>query len=230
MSTSFDLNRTGILRNAYQMAGIVGAGKDPDSDQLAQGGDVLNTQIKALQSQGIILTTVQQTTISLVAGQASYTLSASYLDVDTQKPFVTGNGINVPLEWWNRGMYMALTVPTTQGQPTSIYIQEGNPLVAYLYPVPDANWTTMTLPTIALLPDLNSGADGTTLKAKYLRTLILGCAMDLALSAGLIPRFAALERQYEKAKGIATNDDTERGSIRFIPDWGNSFRGSKGRI
>lgn len=228
MSTSFDLSKAGILRVAYQMAGIVSAGSDPDSAQLAMGSDILNTQIKALQSEGIILTTVAQTQISLVAGTASYTLNASVLDVDTQKPFVTGNGINVPLEWWNRGMYMALTVPTTVGQPTSIYIQESGPLVAFLYPVPDSSWTTLTLPTISLLPDLNSGADGTGLKAKYLRTLILGVAMDLALSSGLLPRFSALEGQYERAKEIAKNDDTERGNVRFLPDYGSRWHGSKG--
>lgn len=212
------------------MAGIVSAGADPDTAQLAMGGDILNTQIKALQSEGIILTTVQQTTISLIAGQASYTLNASYLDVDTQRPYVTGNGINVPLEWWTRGMYMALTVPTTQGQPTSIYVQEANPLQVFLYPVPDANWTSMTLPTIALLPDLTSGADGTTLKAKYLRTLILGVAMDLAVSHGLYQKVGPLTKLYEDAKTIATRDDTERGNIRFIADYGYGWRGNKGRI
>jgi hypothetical protein len=230
MTTSFDLNKAGILRVAYQMAGIVAPGQDPDSDQLAMGSDILNTQIKALQSEGIILTTVQQTTVSLVAGTAAYTLPGTYLDVDTQKPFVTGNGINVPLEWWTRGMYMALTVPSTAGQPTSIYVEESNPLVVHLYPVPDSSWTTLTVPTIALLPDLTSGADNTGLKAKYLRTLILGVAMDLALSFGLLARFSALEGQYENAKKIATNDDTERGSVRFIADYGYAFRGSKGRF
>lgn len=230
MSTSFDLNKAGILRVAYQMAGIVSAGADPDTAQLTMGSDILNTQIKALQSEGIILTTVQQTTVSLVAGQATYALSASFLDVDTQRAYVTGNGINVPLEWWTRGMYMALTVPTTQGQPTSIYVAESSPLTVSLYPVPDANWTTITLPTISLLPDLNSGVDSTGLKAKYLRTLILGVAMDLALSAGLLPRFSALETQYENAKTIATRDDTERGNVRFVADYGYGWRGNKGRI
>ena len=207
---------------------VIGAGADPDTSQLAMGSDFLNTQIKALQSEGIILTTVTQTTISLVAGQATYTLSQSVLDVDTMKPFVSGNGINVPLEWWSRGMYMALTVPTTQAQPTSIYVEKTEPIKVYLYPVPDSSWTSMTLPTISLLGDLNGGADTTGLLAKYLRTLILGVAVDLAVAHGLLPRAQMLRPMYEEAKTIATNDDTERGSMRFMPDYGYQRRGSKG--
>lgn len=230
MTTSFDLNKAAILRNAYQMAGIVMPGADPDSTQIAMGSDFLNAQIKALQSEGIILTTVQQTVVTLTAGTAAYTLASSILDVDTRTPFVSNNGspaTNVPLEWYSRGMYMALTVPTTQGQPTSIYVQKSNPIVVFLYPVPDSTWPTMTLPTVSFLPDLTSGTDDTTLLSKYLRTIVMGVAKDLALSFGLMPRYQALAQEYETAKKIARNDDTERGNIRLMPDYGYGYFGRR---
>jgi hypothetical protein len=225
MTTTFDLNRTGILRNAFQMAGVVAPGADPDSSQLAMGGDILNTQIKALQAEGIILTTVALTTVALTAGTGNYTLAASVLDVDTKRPYVSNGSINVPLEWYSRAMYMELTVPTINSQPTSIWVEEVAPIVVHLYPVPDSNWTSLVLPTISLLPDLTAGTDGSTLRSKYLRTLVLGVARDLVVSFGTqLDRFEMLDKMYQEAKSIATNDDTERGSVRFIPDYG-SFGG-----
>lgn len=231
MSTSFDLNQDGIIRNAYQMAGIVSPGDEPDSTQMAFGADILNVRTKALQSEGIILRTVVQTTFPLVSGQAKYALPASTLDVDTGTPYVSnGNGspTNVPLEWYSRAMYMALTVPSILGQPTSIYVEKTSTISVYLYPVPDGNWPTMTLPIIGLLQDMSLGSDASGLQAKYLDTLILSVAVRLALSFAPAGRYQALKKEYEDAKALATNDDTERGSMRFMPDWG--FNGLGRRV
>lgn len=236
VTTAFDLNQDGIIRNAYQMAGIVSPGDEPDTKQIAFGADILNTRTKALQSEGIILRTVTQVQFPLTQGQAKYTLASSTLDVDTAHPYVSNgtpgaaNVINVPLEWYSRDMYMKLTVPQIQAQPTSIYVEKTPTISFYLYPVPDGIWTTVTLPIISLLADMSTATDLSGLQAKYLRTLILSVAADLCLSFGgeLMPKWQALTTEYEKAKAIATNDDTERGNVRFMPDFGGSY-GSYGR-
>lgn len=227
MSTSYDLNQDGIIRNAYQMAGIVSPGAEPDSSQMAFGADILNTRTKALQNEGIILRTVTQVAFPLTQGVSKYALPASTLDVDIGHPFVT-NGtpganatINVPLTWYTRDMYMSLTVPNIQAQPTSIYVEKTTVINFYLYPVPDGIWTTVTLPIISLISDMNTGTDISGLQAKYLDTLILSVASRLALSHGLLPRWQALEQEYERAKELATNDDTERVPIRFMVDYGD---------
>lgn len=230
MSTAFDLNQDGIIRNAYQMAGIVAPGDEPDTAQMAFGADILNVRTKALQSEGIILRTVTQVSFPLTAGVAKYALPASTLDVDTGTPYVSnGNGspTNVPLEWYSRAMYMALTVPSTLGQPTSIYVEKTTTINVYLYPVPDGNWPTMTLPIISLLGDMSLGTDLSGLQAKYLDTLILSVAVRLALSFAPAARYQALKKEYEDAKELATNDDTERGSLRFMADYGQNNYGRR---
>ena len=221
MSTDFTLTRQGILRNAYQMAGLVSPGAEPDTGQMAFGSDLLNTRVKALQSEGISLVKLERTTMTLTAGTASYDLAAVTLDVDTGTPYVTGNSINVPMQWYSRAMYMALTVPTVQGQPTTIYIEKTATITAHLYPVPDSGWTSMTLPRIKLLDDLNTGNAVTGLQAKYLRTLIFGVAADLALAHN-ISSYAMLNAKYEEEKMLAVRDDTQRGNLTFVPDYGGS--------
>lgn len=221
MSTTFNLTRQGIIRNAYQMAGLVTPGEEPDTGQTAFASDLLNTRVKALQSEGIILVKLERTTMSLTAGTASYSMAANTLDVDTGVPYVTGNGINVPLEWYSRAQYMALTVPDTTGQPTSIYVEKTATITLNLYPVPDSNWTSITVPRIVLMDDLLTGNSTTGLQAKYLRTFIFGVAADLALAHNL-SSYAMLNEKFEEEKTLAVRDDTQRGSVKFQPDYGQA--------
>lgn len=226
MSTSFTLTRAGIIRNAYQMAGLVSAGAEPTTGQTSFASDLLNTRVKALQSEGIILVTLERTPMPLTSGVASYDLDDDTLDVDTGVPYVTGTDINVPLEWYSRAQYMALTVPDVQGQPTSIYIEKTATITAHLYPVPDSNWTSMTLPRIKLLDDLLTGNSTTGLQAKYLRTFIFGVAADLALAHNL-GSYEALNAKFEEEKMLAVRDDTQRGSVKFQADYGQAGYGSR---
>ena len=80
MSTSFDLNRTGLLRTAYQLIGVVPAGEDPDINQLTMGTDFLDTVLKDIQNFGIMLRKLERTTVSLVAGTSTYALASSTLN------------------------------------------------------------------------------------------------------------------------------------------------------
>jgi hypothetical protein len=167
--------------------------------------------------------TVERVTMVLTSGVSAYSLAANTLDVAIDHPFVTQtgtNGINVPLEWWSRNQYMTLTVPGTLSQPTSLWVEKTSTLVAHLYPTPDSNWASMTLPVVTLLDDLNSGAATTGLQAKYLRTLVLGVALDIAISSGLLPRVNMLTQQYEEAKKLAVQDDHQRGDLKFKAHYG----------
>lgn len=224
---SFDLNLQAIAQSAYFQAGILGPNVQPDNDQLAQARTVINLRTKELQSEGIILRTLTQQTFNLTAGTATYPMALSVLDIDTGHPYVSGGGIDVPLTDYSRDEYMSLTVKTFTGQPTAIYVEKTPTITVYLYPVPDSSWTTMTLPVVTLLPDLNVGTDSTGLLAKYLRCLVFGAATDLATS--MLPQRAQwLDAQFEKAKMLAKNDDTERGNLRFIPDYGWRGYGRRG--
>src|SRR5690348_8736826 len=89
--TSFDLDRTSILRNAFQKLGVVAAGRDPDSDQLAMGSDVLNTILKSWENKGVFLARVERTTQTLTAGTNQYTTAVDTLDIHQRTPYVTDN-------------------------------------------------------------------------------------------------------------------------------------------
>ncbi len=218
------MDRTAIIRTAYAMCGITPAGEDPDTNQLRLGTDLLNMELKALQSEGIVLRTIERTTIYLVEGQAEYIADADTLDIDSRTPYVTNtSGTDMPLQMISRAMYMRLTTKDTEAQPTQMYVEKGPTVSIFLYPTPDSTWATLTYPKVMFLTDMDSGQVTTGLLSKYLRGVVLLLAADLAFHHGLLDRQRQLRAEYDVAMGKAVLDDTERGGIQFRPNYGTAW-------
>lgn len=223
--TSFDLDRTGILRNAYQKLGIVSAGRDPDSDQLAMGSDALNLVIKSWENKGVFLARVERTTTTLVAGTAQYTTAIDTLDIHQRTPYVTDqSGVDTRVELITRGRYMEITDKTVQGPPTLMMVEKTDRVRFTLYPVPDSTVSTITYPRILLLSDMDSAANTTGLPSKYLKALILETALELCPHFGFNEKMAMFRSELNLATAEAMNDDTERGNFRLRPNYGLGLR------
>lgn len=77
MSTSFSVPRDTIISTALRKLQVIELGTTPDANTLSNAAQSLNIMIKAWQSQGIKLWTVQEYPIPLVAGQNTYTIGNS---------------------------------------------------------------------------------------------------------------------------------------------------------
>jgi hypothetical protein len=223
---NFDLSRTGILRSAYQLCGIVMAGSDPSAPQLTMGSDFLNVILQDMQNAGIMLRKLERTTIPLVYGQAQYTLAADTLDVDIGTPYVTSTGgVDLEMRPISRAMYMEITNKNpsnpTISQPTQIYLEKTEVMSVFLFPAPDANWVSFTIPRVVLLANMDSAADTTGLQAKYLKTIVFGVSHMLAYSHGLLQKAKMFKEEFEGLLKLSTGDDDEHGDVRFIVDNGN---------
>lgn len=223
LNASFDLNRDSIIRVAYQLVGVLGAGKQPDANQIEMASDFLNLALKALQNDGIILRTLEQETIALISGTAKYTLASDTLDVDDRSVYVTSGTTDLRLEQISRGMYMELSLKGALGQPTQFYVEKTDTVSIFLYPTPDGNWPTLTLPRVRLLRDMDTGAVTADLPSKYGQYVAYTLAASLALHHGLLPRYGVLRGFADAEKERAVQDDTERGPIRFVPSYGRHF-------
>src|SRR5574340_778223 len=91
-----------IIQQAMLEASLLEEGQEPTSEQLAQNLNRLNDMINALQTRGIKLWTQVDQTVTLVASQATYTLSPTG-DVVMTKPlrvieayYVDSNNISRP--------------------------------------------------------------------------------------------------------------------------------------
>lgn len=223
---NFNLSRTGILRSAYQLAGIVMAGSDPSAPQLTMGSDFLNTILQDMQNSGIMLRKLERTTIPLIYAQSQYTLADDTLDVDIGTPYVTSNdGIDLEMRTISRAMWMELTNKNSTNpiisQPTQIYTERTEVMSVFLYPAPDANWVSFTIPRVVLLSNMDSAADVTGLQAKYLKTIVFGVAHMLAYAHGLLAKAKMFKDEFESLLKLSTGDDDEKGNTQFVADYGN---------
>ena len=223
--TSFDLDRTAILRNAFQKLGVVPAGRDPDSDQLAMGSDLLNVILKSWENKGVFLARVERTTQTLVAGTAQYTTDIDTLDIHQRTPYVTDNfGTDTRVDLITRGRYMEITSKTDSGLPTLMMVEKTDRVRFTLYPVPDSTVASITYPRIKLLSDMDSGANTTGLPSKYLKALIIETALELCPHHDMTAKMGMFRSELNIAIEEATNDDTERGNVRLRPVYGIGMR------
>lgn len=223
--TSFDLDRGGILRNAFQELGIVPAGQDPSSDLLAMGSDVLNTIFKSWENKGVFLARVERTTQTLTSGTAQYTTDVDTLDIHQRTPFVTDtSGVDTRVEIITRGRYMEITSKTDSGLPTLMMVEKTDRVRFTLYPVPDSTVASITYPRIKLLSDMDSDDNTTGLPSKYLKALILETALELCPHFDMMGKMGMFRGELNLAIEEATNDDTERGNIRLQPVYGLGMR------
>lgn len=224
-TTSFDLDRAGIIRNAYQKIGIVSAGRDPDSEQMAMGSDILNTILKSWENKGVFQVRVERTTQTLTSGTSEYTTDSDTLDIETRHPYVTDiNGTDSKVIIITRGRYMEITGKDVQGLPTMMMVEKTDRVRFTLYPVPDNTVASITYPRTKLFTDMSTGANTTGLPAKYLKALILELAVELCPHHSFISLMGALRGELTIAMNEATNDDTERGNLRMIPRYGIQWR------
>lgn len=74
MTTTYTISRDSIINSALRKLQVLELGTTPDSDTVDNAAEALNVMIKAWQTQGIKLWTIQNYTVSLTASTNSYTI------------------------------------------------------------------------------------------------------------------------------------------------------------
>lgn len=219
-NSSFDLNADAIVTLAYQL--VLGFEVNVTANMLSVGRNFLNVGCKALQNEGVELRTRTRYTQTLTAGTATYSAPSDTIDVLSPGAFVSSsNGVDLPIETRSMADYMAIVNKTFQGQPTQVYIERGTvagTVTLTLYPVPDANWTSMTYPQVRLLRDFDTGAVTGDFPTRYIKALTYMTATDIAEASGLPEKASRMRAAFEQEKDRSLLADGEHGPVRFVYD------------
>ena len=76
-STNYSLNRTQLINSALRIINVYTEAQTPTSFEMISAAETLNLMLKALQADGLQLTTRKTKSFSLTSGTASYTLGPS---------------------------------------------------------------------------------------------------------------------------------------------------------
>ena len=204
INTVYNVSRDTIISNALRKLQVLELGTTPDTDTLTNASQALNNMIKAWQSNGIKLWSVNTLTMPLVAGTSAYTVGPSGTGLATDKPLkitqawmrnisVTPN-IDTPLQVLSRQEYNILGSKNSSGMVNSIFYDVRNTYgIINLYLNPDtATATNYQLVFVAQVPmqdvPTDTSGGGSTLSDfpnEWLQALVWGLADELAIEYGL---------------------------------------------
>lgn len=185
-------------------------------------------------NRGINLWTIEQGTINLVTGQAEYDLPVDTIDL-LEHVIRTNAGdqatqTDISISRISVSTYAAIPNKTTQGRPIQIWVdrQSGadtptgiNYPRVYVWPTPNPPGDQYQLVYWRMKRIGDAGDGGTRtqdIPFRMLPALISGLAYHLSLKIpGAEQRTELLKLAYEEQWNIASGEDREKASMRFVP-------------
>lgn len=212
---NFDLQFDDLIAEAYERCGIeVRAGYDMKTALRS-----LNLIFAEWANRGLNLWTIEQRTVTLVAGTNNYELPADTVNA-LSAVIRTGSGStqqDITIDRISRAEYLHIPNKNTQSRPAQYYVQRSVPTTLYLYPSPDST-TTYTFVYYAIRRIDNAGTYLNTadIVFRFLPALVAALAYYLALKRAP-DRVQMLKQFYEEEFARAAMEDRDTASVFLIP-------------
>jgi hypothetical protein len=217
-TTDFNMEFTEIAEEAFERAGReMRSGYD-----LKTARRSMNLLTIEWQNRGINLWTIEQGSIPLVSGTATYDLPAATIDL-LEHVIRTGSGVtqsDLSISRISVSTYATIPSKTATGRPIQVWIQRlrDNPKVT-LWPVPDNSIPyTFVYWRLRRIQDAGSGIQTPDMNFRFLPCLVAGLAYYIAMK---IPegteRLQILKAAYDEQFDLAAGEDREKASVRFVP-------------
>ena len=219
-TTDFDLDFTEIAEESWERAG----------KEMRSGYDLrtarrsMNLMLIEWQNRGINMWTIDEGSVSLVDGTATYTLPADTIDL-LEHVIRTGSGSSqsdLSLTRISVSDYSSITNKTSEGRPLQIWINRlrDAPTVT-LWPVPDSNSYTLQYWRMRRMEDAGNGVETADMTFRFYPCLVAGLAYHIAMKVpDLAPRLPLLKEEYENQFRMAASEDREKSTWRIVPRYG----------
>ena len=218
--TTFNLDLSEIVEEAFERCGA----------ELRTGYDLktarrsMNLMFADWANRGVNLWTVEQGSIPLVQGTATYNLPEYTVDL-LEHVIRTGAGsvstqADLTITRISVSTYSTIPNKLTQARPIQVYInrQEVIPTVT-LWPIPDGSQSySFVYWRLRRIQDAGNGVNTMDVPFRFLPCLVAGLAYYLAMKIpGAIERMQVLKAQYDEAWALAADEDRDKAAVRFVP-------------
>lgn len=218
-TATFNLDIHEIIEEAYERAGL---GRAFSGNDFRTARRSLNLLAQDFSNRGINLWTVEEKTLSLTSGTATYNLPAdtvSILDHSIREGTGTYQS-DLSITRMSLGEYAGITSKNTTGRPVKIYIER---LAEYpkatVWPIPDNNNYTLVYYRIRRIEDsVNGSITQYDAPTRFLPAIISGLAYQLSLkNPNVADRIQLLKGLYEEDFALAATEDRDRSDFRIVP-------------
>ena len=219
-TATFNMDFTEIAEEAFERAGReMRSGYD-----LRTARRSMNLLTIEWQNRGINMWTIEEGTVNLVSGTASYALPADTVDL-LEHVVRTGDGnittqSDLNITRISVSTYASIPNKLSQGRPIQLYIDRGqaNP-TATVWPVPDGT-TTYILKywRMRRIEDAGTGVNTADVNFRFLPCLVAGLAYYIAMKEpDLEQRLPMLKAAYDEQFDLAAQEDREKATLSLVP-------------
>jgi len=219
-TSSFTLDLTEIVEESFERCGA----------ELRTGYDLktarrsLNLMFADWASRGINLWTVEQGSITLVQGTATYNLPESTVDL-LEHVIRTGAGsastqADLTITRISVSTYASIPNKLTQARPIQVYIDRLSPTpTVTVWPTPDGSQAySFIYWRLRRIQDAGNGVNTMDVPFRFLPCMVAGLAYYLAMKIpGALERLPILKEQYDIAWQTAADEDRDKAAVRFVP-------------
>ena len=218
-TANWNIDLSEIIEEAYERCG----------SELRTGYD-FRTARRSLQlmfaewaSRGLNMWTFEQGTINLVPGQATYDLPTDTVDL-LEHVIRTGAGnvatqADLTITRISVSTYATIPNKLTQARPIQIWVERLDQPRVTLWPVPDnVQPYQLVYWRLRRIQDAGDGVNTMDMPFRFIPCMVAGLAYHLSMKIpGALQRMPDLKAQYEEAWAIASTEDREKASDRFVP-------------
>jgi hypothetical protein len=218
-TSAFNLDLTEIVEEAFERVG----------SEMRTGYDLktarrsLNLMFADWANRGINMWTFEQGSIPLVAGQATYDLPADTVDL-LEHVIRTGAGsaatqADLTITRISVSTYATIPNKLQQARPIQVWIERLNTPRITVWPTPDNSQPyTFVYWRMKRIQDAGNGVNTMDMPFRFVPCMVAGLAYYLALKVpGGAERMGILKQQYDEAWQLASDEDREKASVRFVP-------------
>jgi hypothetical protein len=219
-TTLFDLDLVDLIEEAGERAGYeIRTGYDMRSARRS-----LNLLFADWANRGLNMFTFEQLSQVLTPGTATYTLPADTVDImeaviRTNSGSVS-NQTDIAISRISVSTYSTLPNKLQQARPLQYFVKRGvdAPTVT-LWPVPDTSQTyTLVYWRLRRIQDAGNGTNTMDVPFRFMPCMVAGLAYYLAIKRPeSMDRVQMLKMQYDEAWQLASDEDREKASVRFLP-------------
>ena len=208
---TFNLDVGELIEEAYERCGLeVRTGYDARTARRS-----LNLMFAEWANRGLNLWTVNQATITVTVGVATYTVSADHADI--LEMVLRRDGTDYEVERISRSEFFLLPNKTTQGRPSQFYYDRKISPVINLWQVPDNSTDQLVYYYVRRIEDAGTLQNTTDMPWRFYPCMVAGLAYYLAMKRAP-DRMGMLKAIYDEEFTRAAEEDEDRVPLKLQPD------------
>jgi len=213
-STDFELDVSDYIEEAFERCGMsVRTGYD-----LTTARRSLNLLFADWANRGLNRWTIEQSTVSLVAGTNSYNLDADTIDV-LSAVIRTNAGAStqsdVTIDRVSRDEFLNIPSKLSQAKPTQWYIDRSITPVLNIWPTPDRSYT-FVYDRLTRIQDADDYTNTVEVPFRFYPCLAAGLAYYISMKKAP-ERMQLLKAVYEEEFQRAAYEDVDRANLTLTP-------------